>query len=512
MPYPSISQWIDTVANPRGRFRTLGEFESLCDAYGNVKFTAGNSAAVFPVIAGDRRMMLKCFIKEGGDRQALYGITSGGDPILSPTRLLPGEAYVYDDLGNGAFYGIAVGEWVEGSTLETETGRAAREFGVPRFAELVAMFDNLATELLAREWAHGDLKPDNIVITHDGRAVLIDYDAMYVPGGQPMGEAGTPGFQHPARTGNDYGKHLDDYPVALISISLHALAADPGFYAAYHKGDGLILNPEEICSGHSEAYDRILDLFAGMGEYGLYGLALKLRRPTLEIPELAETMARITATPGRGYGHEGVGGLKRNNKYKSGDETAPLHSKLCELSGPPRLFEVGGLWGYRSTDGAEITDAIFDEAFEFSDGLGVAKLRDRWHAVDTTGRMVFNTGQADLASRPGGTSIAGSTDGAGAIDALKPFGCGLAAFRRGGKWGYLDKAGREAILPSYDRAGTMHEGLAAVRMDGKYGFIDTSGKTSIPFVYDRARGFRGGQAEVEADGEIFRIDLSGKRV
>lgn len=462
MGYPSISQWIDTVANPHGRFRTLGRFEPMRDAYGQVRFTAGNSAAVFRIRSGNRQMALKCFIKEGRNRKSLYRTTKGCDPLLSPTNVLPGEAYVYDDFGRGAFYDIAVGPWVEGVTLETEIRRAAHEFGAQHFAQLSAEFERLAAELLSREWAHGDLKPDNIVITLEGNAVLIDYDAMYVPGCQPSGEAGTPGFQHPVRTEADYGKYLDDYPIALIATCLRALALQPDLYGKYHKGDGLILNPQQVCTGDSAAYHEILRLFADRGDYASYRLASLLRRPTPAIPHLSRALERTEHV---------------------------THPNAADDM--PRLFESDGLWGYCRKDGREAVAAIFDEAFEFSNGLGVARIGSAWHAIDTAGNMVF------------------SSDG---FDALKPFGDGLAAFRCGHKWGYADTLGHVTVEPRFDSAGMFHDGRAAVGRDGKYGYIDTSGREVVPAVYDRARGFRNGTAEVESGDEIFRIDHNGERV
>ena len=514
MSYPSISQWIDTVSNPRGRFRTLGDIEHCHDVYGNIRFTAGNSAAIFPVTDNDRRIMLKCFIKEGRCRDILYATIPDSDPLLSPTTLLHDEAYVYDDMGRGQYYDIAVGRWIEGNTLETELRRASLEFGAGRFAELAMLFDSMAAELLSRSWAHGDLKPDNIVITPEGQAVLIDYDAMYLPGGKPTGEAGTPGYQHPARTEEDYGKFIDDYPIALLSVSLHALAIKPELYVKYHKGDGLILNPDEICRGTSLAYGEILDLFADNGKYDLYYLAKQLDTPFVAIPNLDKLLAAC-------------------RRSEEGDNDIPS------------LFCSDGLWGYATQTGQEIVPAIFTEAFEYSEGVAVANLRGKWHVVDTNGKMLFNTGELEFDSgdeteshacqdidrntetdleavvmsrhiadqRVSTATIMTANDMRNRdVDAMKPFGCGLAAFRHNGKWGYLNTKGEIVIKPAFDRAGTMHEGRAAVRLNRKYGFIDSAGRTIIPFEYDRARGFKNGMAEVETNGEIFRIDLSGKRI
>ena len=62
-------------------------------------------------------------------------------------------------------------------------------------------------------------------------------------------------------------------------------------------------------------------------------------------------------------------------------------------------------------------------------------------------------------------------------DDLSLFSEGYAAVCKNGKWGYIDKTGREVIPCQYDWANTFHEGLASVRIsyDSGYGFIDTTG-------------------------------------
>ena len=55
---------------------------------------------------------------------------------------------------------------------------------------------------------------------------------------------------------------------------------------------------------------------------------------------------------------------------------------------------------------------------------------------------------------------------------------------REGKWGYIDKTGREVIPCKYDDASSFSEGLAKVKKSGKYGFIDKTGREVVPFIYD----------------------------
>ena len=58
------------------------------------------------------------------------------------------------------------------------------------------MNTRLAMWLLPQPFAHGDLKPDNILVQADGSLTLVDYDGMYVPAmqGQKSRELGSPDF------------------------------------------------------------------------------------------------------------------------------------------------------------------------------------------------------------------------------------------------------------------------------------------------------------------------------
>ena len=66
-------------------------------------------------------------------------------------------------------------------------------------------------------------------------------------------------------------------------------------------------------------------------------------------------------------------------------------------------------------------------------------------------------------------------------DRLSLFSEGYAAVCKNGKWGYIDKTGREVIPCKYERANPFHEGLASVQIsyDSGYGFIDTTGREVI---------------------------------
>ena len=81
-----------------------------------------------------------------------------------------------------------------------------------------------------------------------------------------------------------------------------------------------------------------------------------------------------------------------------------------------------------------------------------------------------------------------------------------------GKYGYIDKSGKEVIPCKYDSTYHFCEGLA-VRLDGKKGCIDKTGKEVIPCKYDDIYDFSEGLAEVSLDdSHLAWIDKKGKEV
>ncbi len=89
---------------------------------------------------------------------------------------------------------------------------------------------------------------------------------------------------------------------------------------------------------------------------------------------------------------------------------------------------------------------------------------------------------------------------------------GLAAVRLDDKWGYIDKTGKEVIPLKYDTAYDFSEGIVQVGFNDKYGFIDKSGKEIIPIKYEYIDEFREGLARVGLNNKEGFIDKTGKEV
>jgi hypothetical protein len=82
-------------------------------------------------------------------------------------------------------------------------------------------------------------------------------------------------------------------------------------------------------------------------------------------------------------------------------------------------------------------------------------------------------------------------------DRAGAFSEGMAAIIADRKVGFIDKNGREIVVPQYYSVHDFTEGLAAVRgFDGQCGYIDTEGRVVAPLKYYLAESFSEGLAVI----------------
>lgn len=399
----TLRQYLTTLADTHGLTKTLGDMEVCRDNRGRMCYTVGNSAIVFRVRHEGHIRSLRCYMHPPRHLAEIYG-----------ERLLPQELYLYDSPRSGVWVDVVLGDWIEGATLHEAVAEAAAAEDTARLRQLAAAFDRLAARLTSDDWAHGDLKPENIVVDSSGRLHLIDLDAMYLPAfaGEASPELGTAAFQHPARTIRDFNASLDDYPAALISTALHALALDPTLYVRYPDADGLLFSPQHIRT--DEALREAIALFEREGLAVQYRIARLLYAPTPRLFGLPELLAWAARTGGPPCGgREGEETTGNTGGDKSGDTDGGAVS--------PELFVGNGLWGYRTPERIVIP-LLYDSGFDFTEGLAAVRVGQAWHYIDTEGRIRIR--------------CAG-------YEAVKPFRNGRAKVIRDGRRLEIDRAGRE---------------------------------------------------------------------
>ena len=247
MEYPSITQYKEAVL-----FQESFEAEELkClrpVMNGNeLVMTSGNFAVVFKMQNPQtgETFALKCFTQDQDGRAEAYRqIMEEMRYVRSPYFL--NLQYIERGIWAGDYdwdegFPVVLMPWVEGEPLDQHIIRLARTN--PERLHLVAYeFSVMASWLVNQPFAHGDIKPDNILVRADGSMVLVDYDGLFVPSmlGTPSREAGTPAFRHPNRPTMPFDERIDDFPLASINLSLYLIALQPELLQKYGAKDRLL--------------------------------------------------------------------------------------------------------------------------------------------------------------------------------------------------------------------------------------------------------------------------------
>ena len=252
MNYPLISEYIESIMSAEDNFDELSYLRPVLGEDGLPVMTSGNFAVVFKM--KDERdgklYAVKCFTKEQEGRTEAYKqiteeLKEVSSPYLVSIQFLEKEFFVDTDQTTETEFPVLLMDWVEGKTLD----KYLRENLDDKYAlEMLAYrFSLLAQWLIPQPLAHGDLKPDNILVREDGSLVLVDYDGMYVPAmkGQKARELGSPDFRHPLRTENDFDEHIDDFPIVSILLSLKAIFINPQWFEVYGAADRLLFSERD---------------------------------------------------------------------------------------------------------------------------------------------------------------------------------------------------------------------------------------------------------------------------
>ena len=252
MNYPIISEYIDAVKAAEENFDQLRSLRPVLDDVGEPVMSSGNFAVVFKMKDEKTGKLhaVKCFLKEQEGRSEAYRMISEeleyvSSTFFTPIKYLDKELFVDTNTSDETEFPVLLMDWVEGITLDKFIHEHIDD--EYELALLTYQFSRLAMWLMPQPFAHGDLKPDNILVKEDGTLVLVDYDGMYVPAmkGQKARELGSPDFRHPSRTENDFNEHIDDFSMVSILLSLKAIALLPELLEQYGASDRLLFSEKD---------------------------------------------------------------------------------------------------------------------------------------------------------------------------------------------------------------------------------------------------------------------------
>ena len=248
MQYPLISEYLAAIRDAHDNLDKLSHLVPVLDKYGEPYRSSGAFAVVFKMKDEQtgKCYALKCFTEEQEGRAEAYRkiaeeLEFVDSPYITSVKYLEKEMFVDSNCENEEFP-VLLMDWIEGETMETYI--AANYTDTHAMAMLCYRFCKMAVWLRSQSFAHGDIKPDNIMVRPDGTLTLVDYDGMFVPAmkGQKSPTIGTKDFSHPLRTIDDFDETIDDFALASIALSLKAISLDPSLLQNYGASDRLLFS------------------------------------------------------------------------------------------------------------------------------------------------------------------------------------------------------------------------------------------------------------------------------
>ena len=279
MQYPLISEYVRAIQDASSNLDKLAHLVPVLDDHGEPYRSSGAFAVVFKMQdkSSGKYYALKCFTEEQEGRADAYRQIADeldllDSPYITSVKYMEKELFVDSQCEEDEFP-VLLMDWVEGETMETYiSSNYCNQYAM---SMLCYRFGKMAAWLRTQSFAHGDIKPDNIIVRPDGSLTLVDYDGMYVPSmkGSQSPTIGTRDFSHPLRTVDDFDETIDDFSLASIALSLKAISMKSTLLDIYGASDRLLYSENDYRNpSNSKVISALQELMCDKDFCTLYSL------------------------------------------------------------------------------------------------------------------------------------------------------------------------------------------------------------------------------------------------
>ena len=279
MQYPLISEYVKAIQEAGDNLEQLAYLTPVLDDHGEPYRSSGAFAVVFKMQdkSTGKYYALKCFTEEQEGRADAYRqiadeLDMVDSPYITSVKYMEKELFVDSQCEEDEFP-VLLMDWVDGETMEAYI--AANYRNQSAMSMLCYRFGKMAAWLRSQSFAHGDVKPDNIIIRPDGSLTLVDYDGMFVSSmkGCKSPTIGTRDFSHPLRTVDDFDETIDDFSLASIALSLKAISMKSTLLDIYGASDRLLFSEKDYRTpSNSKVISALQELMCDKDFCTLYSL------------------------------------------------------------------------------------------------------------------------------------------------------------------------------------------------------------------------------------------------
>ena len=347
MQYPLISEYVRAIQDASNNLDELAHLVPVQDDHGEPYRSSGAFAVVFKMKDEQtgKCYALKCFTEEQEGRAEAYRQIADelefvGSSYITSVKYLDKEIFVDSSCEEDEFP-VLLMDWIDGKTMENYIAENYQDNYAMDM--LCYRFCKMAAWLRSQPFAHGDIKPDNIMVRPDGNLTLVDYDGMFVPAmkGQKSPTIGTKDFSHPLRTVDDFDETIDDFALASIALSLKAISLKPSLLDEYGAADRLLfsaadyrdLSKSKVMTAlqelmNDEEFTALLSMFLLANAKKNLSLcsfrAFSISKPLYNIDELIKQADQLFEISKDGEDHK-----KAFQLYSLADAKGSLYAKAC---------------------------------------------------------------------------------------------------------------------------------------------------------------------------------------
>ncbi len=471
----TISQYIEALQNPNGRFRTLKGIYPVTDDSGEPKMQAGELCADFEVVFDGDRCVLKCLLGASAKhRERLKDVALFTQlidtPYLLPHTYLEDEVTVFDASGQAFAADAILFRKPDGMTLrqllDGATGNGAADIW-----EAGSRLAAMARWLWENKFSTGSVSCKTLTIKQDGIPALTDC---------------TYAQRKPSLT--------DIRALCALEAALYCLACEPRLYKPFleeyltgrsklialagtlnelleDEETGTLTGLLALLSAESANYDEYVAY--------LFELADKLAsEKPVRIGSLADMADALAAQPAGNGTKQDASADAKLSKYTF------LGEPGCNLM---RAFD-GREWCYVDKTGKAAISGGFSDASDFEEGRAVVETAKGFGLIDTDGKFILDAAYDDID-----------------WDSFN----NIAVATKNGKSGIFSRMGEPLTGLSFDHILNCSEGLIPAKKNGRYGYLRRDGSVAIDFMFDDAFGFRDRVARVRRSGHEIIIDTEG---
>jgi formylglycine-generating enzyme required for sulfatase activity len=233
MKYRNISEYKEAILNAEANFSKLSNLRPVLDDNGTPIMIKGEVSVIFKMTDGEKNYAAKCFLTEQEGREDAYKQTCEYLDLVRlsymvHTEYLENEMCVNTNHPENPKYPVVVMDWVEGMSL-TQYMKVIRDDETKRI-QLANEFRETMLSLLHEDFTHGDLNPENIMVTDKGQLKLVDYDDMLFP---TMRSKET----HKLGTSLYSDMYVDDYACVFLMLVMMVNSFSPTDFDAFTSTD-----------------------------------------------------------------------------------------------------------------------------------------------------------------------------------------------------------------------------------------------------------------------------------